>query len=148
MKKITAYLISFMAIALFLVSSTGISYVIHHCSANHTEEIRLFTSDYQCSHEQSNLCCADKNEKAIHHECSFNKNHHCCKNTKGYFRIADDYTVNIYKTSITPWFSFISTTFLFTARLIETSFQIYNSNSPPASQSVQDFLSLLSQFRI
>ena len=149
MKKITTYLFSFSAILLFLVSSTGISFVIHHCSDNHTEEVRFFTSDYQCSHEKTaaNYCDSEKG-KGDQHQCNIHKKHHCCKNTKGYFKINDDYTFNRNNTIDTPFIAFISNSFLYTEQLFVSVSGILNSNNPPFYREGQDFLCLHSQFRI
>lgn len=91
-KRTTSYISCIIIIFLFLASSTGISFVIHHCSNNHSEEIRFFTNDYQCSHENPTDDC-HRDNKGQHH-CEKHSNHHCCKNTKGYFKIADEYTAS------------------------------------------------------
>jgi len=94
MKKILSYIITYTAIILFLASSTGVSFIVHHCSENHTSEIHLFVSDYKCQHEQNDLegCCSSKNEKT---SCTKLKhNHYCCSNKKGYIKIFDKFNIS------------------------------------------------------
>jgi hypothetical protein len=91
-KRITSYINCIIIIALFLVSSTGISFIIHHCTKDHSEEIRFFTNDYQCAHEKIADDC--KQDLKGQHHCNTHNNHHCCKNTKAYFKVADEYTAS------------------------------------------------------
>jgi hypothetical protein len=98
MKKITSYLFSFFAILLFLASSTGISFVIHHCSDNHTSEFHLFASDYQCDHEKSECGCnSSTDEDHETEDCKINNQQKCCSNTKGYFKVTDNYDFSRYE---------------------------------------------------
>ncbi len=148
MNKILTYIASLAAIMLFLASSTGISFVIHHCSDNNTNEFHLFVSDYQCAHEKAPNCCADEENSKEHDCCNVNKNEHCCKNTKGYFKISDEYTFDRNNKNFSPPIVFIANSFLFTDNLFHSEYNIYTSKSPPIKQSGQDILSFHSQFRI
>lgn len=96
MNKIIKYLFIIITITLFLASSTGISFVIHHCSENHTDEFHLFTSDYACSHEKNSDegycdCCDNHNNTNDTKNYSIDKNHKCCSNTRGYYKVTDNF---------------------------------------------------------
>lgn len=99
MKKITTYFLCLMAVILILVSSSGISYVIHHCSDNHTSEFHLFTSDYECDHEKPETYC-NQNSQHKSLQCLISKHHKCCSNTKGYFKVTDIYNFTRYQFKI------------------------------------------------
>ena len=103
MKRIINYLLSCIAVLVFLASSTGISFVIHHCSDNNTSEFHLFTSDYQCAHEKPETCC-NQHQNPTHnsYQCSINKHHKCCSNTKGYFKVTDNYDFLRYQFKFNP----------------------------------------------
>jgi len=151
MKKITTYLFCLMAVILILVSSTGISFVIHHCSDNNTSELHLFTSDYECDHEKPDNCCHAENEENSHQStdnCCISKNHKCCSNTKAYFKVTDIYDFSRNQ------FNF--NTELYTSikfcKLIDIplSYKNYYHTfySPPLLHCGQDILIQISQFII
>jgi hypothetical protein len=96
MKRIIKLLLSSIAVIVFLTSSTGISFVIHHCSDNNTSEFHLFVSDFQCNHEKPESCCT-QSQDPIHnsHDCKINKHHNCCSNTKGFIKVNDHF--NFYR---------------------------------------------------
>ncbi len=153
MKKIITYIISFTAILIFLASSSGISYVIHHCNTAHTDHVLLFAHNYKCSTETekehtASSCCCEKHAAAsedvnLKH---FNQSE-CCKNINGSYKTSTDYTVSRYKSSFS--FSLVSfdTPYFFTSKIVfHTAVPIFES--PPLYRSGQELLCLHSQFRI
>jgi hypothetical protein len=101
MKKIITNIISFTAILLFLASSTGISFVIHHCYTAQTEHIRFFADTYKCKTEteieqpQASCCCekhslASEDKSLVHLGKS-----ECCKNTYQFLKINYQYESGI-----------------------------------------------------
>ncbi|MCX6231217.1 MAG: hypothetical protein NTZ33_06705 [Bacteroidetes bacterium] len=146
MKRITSYISCIVIIILFLASSTGISFVIHHCSNDHSEEIRFFAIDYQCAHEKITDDCAKDNYGQ--HHCDKHSNHHCCKNTRGYFRIADEYTVSKSDIKINiP--VFVNTAVVVSPASIHSDFFTYNNicSQHPSSSGVSIYC-MNSQFLI
>lgn len=108
MKKITTYIISFIAIVLILASSTGLSFVVHHCNSSQSNSFKFFTDHYKCKteieNEQSkpNCCCAKHSEMAenkLHN--NLNKSD-CCKNTYKYLKVSFQYDngISVQKTII------------------------------------------------
>jgi len=130
MKKWINYITSILAILLFLVSSTGISYTIHHCSKRNINEFHLFAQDYQCESEKEQLCCGDK-EKSICEHCQQIKSEKCCSNFKGYFKIIENYQNLNYQFSFNCDFIIISDYSVFTSDI--ANFSSYTSifKSPP-----------------
>ena len=150
-KRITTYLLCTFAILLFLASSTGISFVIHHCSDNHTSEFHLFTSDYQCDHEKTEncgCCCGSEENSTDESNCSITKNHKCCSNTKGFIKVTDKYESSRYQFK----FNTEATSDIFSfkpAGYSQSYVKIYYSFcSPPPLLSGQDMLIQFSQFII
>ncbi len=150
MRKVITYILSFTAILLFLASSTGISFVIHHCSAKQTKEIHLFTNDDQCKHKKAARCCCanEEEENNEDRQCNVNKNYRCCENIKGYFKISDDYTFDRNNINISSPIAFISITPSFTDNPLYPKAHIYKSESPPLYRSGKGILCFNSQFRI
>ena len=148
-KRITTYLLCTFAILLFLASSTGISFVIHHCSDNHTNEFHLFTSDYQCDHEKSeSCCCSSKDDSTEEAGCNMHNNHKCCSNTKGFIKVTDKYESSRYQFKFKTEVSnlvIISEPTAFTHISVKKYFTHY---SPPLLLCGTDILTKLSQFII
>jgi hypothetical protein len=145
MKRISI-IFTFLVVMLFLASSTGISFIIHHCSENHTSELHLFVSDYKCSHEleKDNCCSGTEN-----HSCLSNKNlKHCCSNKKGFIKIVDKYNIS---REIFSFDSFILTelmVFKFSDFFSENSGFLVNNHGPPKIFNGQDIIKLISVFLI
>lgn len=150
-KRITTYLLCTFAILLFLASSTGISFVIHHCTENHTSEFHLFTTDYQCDHEKTKnceCCCGSGDNSVNESKCKTISNHKCCSNTKGFLKVTDNYESSRYQ------FKYISdaTREIFSFKPADFSHsyvKIYFSfYSPPPLLNGQEMLIQFSQFII
>lgn len=141
MKRIITYLFSFFAILLFLASSTGISFVIHHCSDNHTSEFHLFTSDYQCDHEKSECGCnSSTDEDHETGDCNINNQQKCCSNTSGYFKITDTYDFSRYQINFNTLLQAeVSSCIIAHYSLLSFKYQ-YTYYSPPLLFCGQDIL--------
>lgn len=150
MKKWFSYITSFAAILLFLVSSTGISFVIHHCSENNTNDFYLFANDYQCKKQkaESSCCCCEINHDNHSDNCTIIKAQKCCSNIKGYLKITDNYNTYSYQLSINPPIpSNINPTYIFDHIIYFNKYTSYYI-SPPNLLSGQDVLILNSQLLI
>jgi len=95
MKKQITNIIGLIAILLFLVSSTGISFVIHHCYTAKTEHIQFFADSYKCKTETEKpeaSCCCKKHEVLSKDKSliNFNKSE-CCKNSYQFLKISYQY---------------------------------------------------------
>ncbi|NVN94213.1 MAG: hypothetical protein HXX18_02895 [Bacteroidetes bacterium] len=116
MKKTIKYIISYTAILLFLVSSTGISFVIHHCDTTKKDHVLFFTDHYKCETETKAAtekpeasCCCTKHALSCENKTNnqFTKSA-CCNNTYKYikFSFQFDKVISIVKVIIseTPYF--------------------------------------------
>jgi len=147
MKKILSYLFTFTAILLFLASSTGVSFIVHHCSENKTSEVHLFVSDYKCQHEKNEQenCCSTNSKS----NCTkFKHNTQCCSNKKGFIKIVDKY--NISRESFTFELNFISEflNFSFSNNHNIISNFLINYHGPPKFLGGQEVIKLISVFLI
>ncbi|MFZ4399960.1 MAG: HYC_CC_PP family protein [Bacteroidales bacterium] len=149
MKRILNYLLSSIAVIIFLTSSSGISFVIHHCSEYQTSEFYLFANDYQCKHEKNESCCNQSNEVSHNsHECKIEKHHKCCSNTKGYLKVNDDFNYSRIQFKFSPPLfldfnqvsSYILNSFFYTF--------LYKNNSPPEIINDEIISTHISQFLI
>ncbi len=139
-----------MAVILILASSSGISFVIHHCSDNHTSEFHLFTSDYQCDHEKTEncgCCCGSEENSADESNCSISNNHKCCSNTKGFFKVTDNYDFSRYQFKINPQSAVNISITKPVNSLVFNTFLYTNTSSPPHLCG-QEVLTHISQFLI
>ncbi|MFZ4402117.1 MAG: hypothetical protein ACOYO1_18955 [Bacteroidales bacterium] len=97
MKKVITNIISFTAILLFLASSTGISFVIHHCYTAQTEHIKFFADTYKCKTETEiekphASCCCEKHNAASEDKSLIHLGKsECCKNTYQFLKINYQY---------------------------------------------------------
>ena len=149
MKQIINYILSSIAALVFLASSTGISFVIHHCSDNHTSEFHLFTSDYRCAHEKPETCCNQyQNSTHNSHQCSINKHHKCCSNTKGYFKVTDNYDFLRYQFKFNSDLSVNLNLITPINNLLIFNTYSFTNTSPPIRFSGQEVLTHISQFLI
>jgi hypothetical protein len=96
MKKWLTYIASLAVIAVFLVSSTGISFTIHHCDTTHKDHLVFFSDNYKCETEtkaevekpQASCCCAKHEaENAQKSENKISKST-CCNNTYKYIKFS------------------------------------------------------------
>lgn len=148
MKKMLLYIITFASVLLFLISFAGVSFIVHHCSENHTSKIHLFVNDYKCEHEQEhNASCCNFSKSQT--SCTKIKhNHQCCSNKKGFIKIVDkfnfsrenfnfDYVIvtGIIDFGLTNYFSSIS------------NLQI-NYHDPPKLYGGKELIRLISVFLI
>ena len=84
--------------SIFLVATTGFSYVKHYCNTSKTEHLQFFTDNYKCKTEietPKNCCCSKhasscKNNSKIHYKTS-----ECCNNTYQYLKIAHPFNLRL-----------------------------------------------------
>lgn len=146
MKKLLTYIVSFTALILFLVSSTGISFVIHHCFTAQTEHIQFFANTYKCETETEAVklkpsCCCAKHA-AAHEDKSLLHlgKSDCCKNTYQFLKMTYQYenTLTVIQ-QIVAHTPFISRLIAVSSNSIETltHHQLYH---PPPLQMFGKYL--------
>jgi CRISPR/Cas system CMR-associated protein Cmr3 (group 5 of RAMP superfamily) len=59
-------------LVIFLITSVGFSFGVHHCDSSHENEIFFFTQDYKCKTEleKPKCCCAHKS--VVENKCCSN----------------------------------------------------------------------------
>ncbi|MCX6231222.1 MAG: hypothetical protein NTZ33_06730 [Bacteroidetes bacterium] len=99
MKKITTYIVSIAIILLILASSSGISFVIHHCYTSKTEHVKLFADNYKCKTEteaeaeqaKPSCCCSRHHESIEDHSLNHINKSDCCTNTYKFLKFTYQY---------------------------------------------------------
>ncbi len=90
MKKVFLNIAYVFMAAIFLIASTGFSYVKHYCNISKTEHIKLFTDNYKCKTEAEShkKCCCSKHHTSHQNDSENNlKKSNCCNNTYQYLKI-------------------------------------------------------------
>lgn len=78
-------------VSLFLVASTGFSYVKHYCNTSKTEHVKLFSENYKCKTEVESMkkCCCSKHHTSLNNTSKNNiSKSNCCNNTYQYLKIS------------------------------------------------------------